>query len=71
MEVELQFVYRGRGPLLVPIRLADLELDGSSAEVLLDMYFDTESLELRRAGCSLRVRSSDAEARPRLTFKGP
>jgi inorganic triphosphatase YgiF len=71
MEVELQFLYRGRGPLLVPIRLADLELRRSNATVLLDTYFDTESLELRRAGCSLRIRQSEAEDRPRLTFKGP
>jgi hypothetical protein len=71
MEVELQFVYRGRGPLLVPTRLADLELRHSTAVALLDTYFDTETLDFRRAGCSLRVRRSDAHDRPRLTFKGP
>jgi hypothetical protein len=71
MEAELQFIYRGGGPLLVPTRLADLELRRSNAAVLLDTYFDTESLELRLAGCSLRVRRSDAEDGPRLTFKGP
>ena len=71
MEVELQFVYRGKGPLFVPVQLADLELRRSSIEVILDTYFDTPELVLRRAGCSLRVRRSDVAHRPRLTFKGP
>jgi hypothetical protein len=71
MEVELQFVYEGDGPLVVPVRLADLDLDQSKVGVLLDTYYDTEALDLRRAGCSLRVRQSDLAPKPRLTFKGP
>jgi hypothetical protein len=69
--MELQFVYLGDGPMTVPTRLGDLELRRSTAAALLDTYFDTESLDLRRAGCSLRVRCSDTEVHPRLTFKGP
>lgn len=71
MEVELQFVYKGDGPLIVPLRLADLELERSSAGFLLDTYYDTGALDLRRAGCSLRVRQSELAAQPRLTLKGP
>lgn len=71
MEVELQFVYHGRRPLVVPTCLADLELRRSVARTLLDTYFDTEALDLRRAGCSLRVRQADDRLRPCLTFKGP
>ena len=71
MEVELQFVYHGGRPLVVPTSLADLELRRSAARTLLDTYFDTEALALRRAGCSLRVRQADDRLRPRLTFKGP
>jgi inorganic triphosphatase YgiF len=56
MEIELQFAYLDPRPLLVPTSLADLELGPSRAGVLLDTYFDTKSLELQRAGCSLRVR---------------
>jgi hypothetical protein len=36
MEVELRFVYLGVRPLVVPVRLADLELERSSAGSLLD-----------------------------------
>jgi inorganic triphosphatase YgiF len=71
MEVELQFVYHGGRPLVVPTSLADLELRRSSVRTLLDTYFDTETLDLRQAGCSLRVRQADDWLRPRLTFKGP
>ena len=71
MEVELQFVYEGDGPLVVPARLADLELGRSTAGSLLDTYYDTAALDLRRAGCSLRVRLSELAPLPRLTFKGP
>ena len=71
MEVELQFVYHGGTPLIVPTSLADLELRRSATRTLLDTYFDTEALDLRQAGCSLRVRQADDWPRPRLTFKGP
>src|SRR3954452_10899671 len=71
MEVELQFVYRGGPPLVVPTRLGDLELRRSRAISILDTYYDTTSLELRRAGCSLRVRQAENVVSPLLTLKGP
>ena len=36
----------------------------------LDTYYDTAALDLRRSGCSLRVRQSDGSVSPRLTLKG-
>ena len=51
-------------------RLADLELARSTHFSLLDTYYDTEALDLRRSGCSLRVRQSDGSVLPRLTLKG-
>jgi inorganic triphosphatase YgiF len=71
VEMELQYVYTGTAAPLVPTRLADLELGKSSQFALLDTYYDTERLDLRRNGCSLRVRQSDGEVLPRLTLKGP
>jgi inorganic triphosphatase YgiF len=71
VEVELQFLYRGEGPPVVPTSLAELELRHSQPLTLVDTYYDTESLALRRVGCSLRIRQSDGEVRPWLTFKGP
>ncbi|MFL5928821.1 MAG: CYTH domain-containing protein [Gaiellaceae bacterium] len=71
MEVELQFLYRGEPPLVVPTRLADLELHRSRTISILDTYFDTASLDLRRNGCSLRVRQAENVVSPLLTLKGP
>jgi uncharacterized protein YjbK len=71
VEVELQFLFCGDGPLVVPTRLADLELQRSTSMNIVDTYFDSETLELRRSGCSLRVRQADNEIRPFLTLKGP
>ena len=71
MEVELQFEFRGQGPLVVPVSLGDLELRRSRAISILDTYYDTASLELRRGGCSLRVRQAENVVKPRLTLKGP
>jgi uncharacterized protein YjbK len=71
MEVELQFVYDGDAPLVVPIRLCDLGLHSSRTRSLLDTYYDTETLALRRSGCSLRVRQAENVVRPVLTVKGP
>ena len=42
MEVELQYVYGGDAPPMVPTRLADLELAGSAHFSLLDTYYDTD-----------------------------
>jgi hypothetical protein len=71
VEVELQFVYQGHAAPLVPTRLADLELGRSTQFSLLDTYYDTSALDLRRNACSLRIRQSDGEVLPRLTLKGP
>jgi len=71
VEVEVQFVYQGDAAPLVPTRLADLELGQSTQFSLLDTYYDTEALDLRRSACSLRIRQSDGDVLPRLTLKGP
>jgi CYTH domain len=71
VEIELQYVYRGEEPLLVPTRLAGFPLAGSRATDLLDTYFDTRELDLRRAGCSLRLRRALDAPQPLLVFKGP
>ena len=55
----------------MPVALGDLELCRSRTISILDTYFDAASLELRRAGCSLRVRQADNVVKPRLTLKGP
>ena len=71
MEIELQYVYAGRGPLLVPVELAGVPLGPSSRFTVVDAYFDTQAFDLRRAGCSLRVRRRSDLAAPLLTWKGP
>jgi uncharacterized protein YjbK len=70
VEVELQYVYRGDGPLVVPVELASMTLGTSERFDVVDSYFDTERLDLRRAGCSLRVRQTHNEPLPLLGFKG-
>jgi inorganic triphosphatase YgiF len=71
VEVELQYLYRGEAPLFVPTRLVDLELRRSGEISILDTYYDTVSLALRRSGCAVRVRQADNVVRPLLTLKGP
>ncbi len=71
MEIELQYVFTGGGPPVVPIDLAGFALSESSRFQVLDTYFDTPELDLRRAGCSLRVRQAQNLARPLIVFKGP
>jgi inorganic triphosphatase YgiF len=71
MEVELQYIYAATTPPTVPIELAHLTLAGSETVGIVDTYFDTEELTLRRAGCSLRTRIADNYPSPRLTWKGP
>src|SRR3954451_5702915 len=71
MEVELQYLYTGSAPPQVPALLATLPLGSSSRFLLVDRYFDTEDLALRRSGHSLRVRVADNDPAPRLTWKGP
>jgi uncharacterized protein YjbK len=70
VEVELQYLVGSDEPPLVPIELAGVGLQSSRAVELVDVYFDTADLALRRAGCTLRVRSETG--RPvRLMWKGP
>lgn len=37
---------------------------------LIDTYYDTSDLHLRRAGCTWRVRQADNRTRPRLAWPG-
>jgi uncharacterized protein YjbK len=71
MEVELQFLFCGSGPLVVPTRLGDLELRRSRAISILDTYYDTRSLELRQRGCAVRIRQAENVVKPVVTVKGP
>ena len=69
-EVELQYRYRGAPREVVPIELAGLPLTRSKRVELVDTYFDTEQLALRRAHCSLRIRR-EGDRPARLVWKGP
>lgn len=69
-ELELQYLYRGRDEPVVPTRLGDLVLADSQNLSVVDTYYDTAALDLRRAGCKLRVRQVDACSGAVLTWKG-
>jgi putative Mg2+ transporter-C (MgtC) family protein len=69
-EVELQYVYRGDDRAVVPVKLAGALLSRSRSVEIVDVYFDTDELLLRRARCSLRVRQETARP-PQLIWKGP
>ncbi len=71
VEIELQYLYRSSDPLLVPAELAGFALAGSSSFEIVDAYFDTAELALRRAGSSLRIRRQTSLPAPVLTWKGP
>ncbi len=71
VEIELQYLYRSGDPLLVPAELAGFALAGSSSFEIVDAYFDTAELALRRAGSSLRIRRQTSLPAPVLTWKGP
>ena len=71
MEIELQYLYTGDGPLIVPVELANFTLATSQIFDIRDSFFDTNNLDLRRAGCSLRVRRQSNLPKPILTWKGP
>jgi hypothetical protein len=70
VEIELQYLYDADGAELVPVELAGFALAGSTRFHLLDPYHDTEALDLRRAGCSLRVRQAHDLGAPRVVWKG-
>jgi inorganic triphosphatase YgiF len=71
VEIELQYLYRSTDPLLVPAELAGFALGGSMSFEIVDAYFDTADLALRRAGSSLRIRRQTNLPAPVLTWKGP
>ena len=48
MEIELQYLYTGDEPLLVPAELANFSLAGSALFDIRDTFFDTGELALRR-----------------------
>ena len=71
VEIELQYLYTGDGPLMVPAELATFALAKSEIFDIRDTFFDTSDLDLRRAGCSLRIRRQSNMPAPFLTWKGP
>jgi inorganic triphosphatase YgiF len=71
VEIELQYLYRSTEPIVVPTELAGFALAESLTFEIIDRFFDTADLELRRAGCSLRVRRQSNLPHPLLTWKGP
>ena len=70
MEIELQYLYTGTEPLMVPAELATFSLATSAVFDIRDTFFDTPDLDLRRAGCSLRIRRQSNLPAPFLTWKG-
>jgi adenylate cyclase class IV len=71
VEIELQYRYVGEDAEIVPIELAGFTLAESATTDILDTYWDTPALDLRRAGCSLRIRSAHDLGRAQLVWKGP
>jgi len=71
MEIELQYLYTGDEPLVVPAELASFALASSAIFDIRDTFFDTPSLALRMAGCSLRIRRQSNTPTPFFTWKGP
>ncbi|MGA0122665.1 MAG: CYTH domain-containing protein [Gaiellales bacterium] len=71
MEIELQYLYTGDDPLVVPAELASFALATSEIFDIRDAFFDTPALDLRMAGCSLRIRRQSNAPTPFLTWKGP
>jgi putative Mg2+ transporter-C (MgtC) family protein len=70
VEVELQYLYTGDEPEVVPIELAGLGLARSTTRDIADLLLDDDRLSLRRARCSLRIRRTLSH-QPRLIWKGP
>ena len=71
VEIELQYLYASSDPIMVPAELSGFALAESLTYEIIDRFFDTDSLEIRRAGCSLRVRRQSNLPHPLLTWKGP
>jgi inorganic triphosphatase YgiF len=71
VEIELQYLYQSSDAMMVPAELAGFALAESLRFEIVDAFWDTHNLELRRAGCSLRVRRQSNLPHPLLTWKGP
>lgn len=71
MEIELQYLYRSNDAMMVPAELAGFALAESLTFEIVDAFWDTHDLTLRRAGSSLRVRRQSNLPHPILTWKGP
>jgi uncharacterized protein YjbK len=71
MEIELQYLFTGDEPLVVPAELASFALATSGIFDIRDTFFDTSALDLRVAGCSLRIRRQSNVPTPFITWKGP
>ena len=71
MEIELQYLYRSNDAMMVPAELAGFALAESLSFDIVDAFWDTQDLRLRRTGCSLRVRRQSNLPHPVLTWKGP
>ncbi|MBM3680715.1 MAG: CYTH domain-containing protein [Actinobacteria bacterium] len=71
MEIELQYLYTGDEPLVVPAELGSFTLATSELFDIRDTFFDTPALDLRTAGCSLRIRRQSNAPTPFFTWKGP
>jgi inorganic triphosphatase YgiF len=70
VEIELQYTVHDRTPEVVPVSLAGLPLVRGLRADIGDTFYDSGALDLRRAGCTLRVRRS-REHVPELVLKGP
>src|SRR3954468_4949581 len=71
VEIELQYLYRSSDAMMVPAELAGFALAESLSFEIVDSFWDTHDLELRRAGCSLRIRRQSTLPHPLLTWKAP
>jgi hypothetical protein len=71
VEIELQYLYRSTDAMMVPAELAGFALAESLSFEIVDSFWDTHELQLRRAGCSLRIRRQSNLPHPVLTWKGP
>src|SRR3954447_22389429 len=71
VEIELQYLYKSADAMMVPAELAGFALAESLSFEIVDSFWDTHDLELRRGGCSLRIRRQSNLPHPLLTWKGP
>jgi inorganic triphosphatase YgiF len=70
MEIELQYLYSTAPRLVIPTELADFDLEESRRATILDSFWDTEQLALRRAGSTLRIREQSGSSSAVLCWKG-